>query len=291
MSISAGILEAGNRHLMRVKPVHKQLFILTTLLLILTACGSRGQTLDDIPTRIPSVDSLATSVALTENAPPEGFRDSVAFPQIDDNLQFLSHWHSEAYFSFEGVFSRTPRQIDAETTSFTWYTRTGNQRRVVLSGAGELFGDQEGETLEGVRLGSDTFLLRDGVCLDNVDEAAAAVADLPASAIIGGVNYAVPAGEKRIINGEEVWRYTFTLENVSLPLLRMGDNAQITSMLGELWVAPEHNAVIRYYLNLEVDNVVLQVVDNALPVSGQLILRYDLYDIGINPNITQPFGC
>lgn len=268
-----------------------QKYLLLTLVFILSACGSRGQTLDDIPTRIPSVDSYATSVFLTENAPPEGFRDFIAFPQIDDNLQFLTHWHSEAYFSFEGVFSRTPRQINAETSSVTWYTRTGNQRRVVLTGAGELFGDQEGETLEGVRLGSDTFLLRDGVCLQNVDEAAATVADLRAGAIVGGVNYATPTGERRIINGEEVWRYTFTLENTNLPLLRMGDNAQITSMLGELWIAPEHNAVIRYYLNLEVDNVVLQVVDNSLPVTGHLIMRYDLYDVGVNPNINQPFGC
>ncbi|GAB4344045.1 MAG: hypothetical protein Kow00117_22380 [Phototrophicales bacterium] len=269
----------------------RRLFTYITIILILNACGSRGQTLEDIPTRIPSLDTYATSVVLTENAPPEGFREFVAFPQIDDNLQFLSHWHSEVYFHFDGVFSRTPRQIDAETTSLIWYTRTGNQRRVVLTGGGDLFGDQQGETLEGVRLGSDVFLLRDEVCLDNAEEAAAAVADLRASLIVGGVNYAVPAGEKRIINGEQVWRYAFTLENVNLPLLRMGDDAQITNMLGELWVSPEHNAVIRYYLNMEVENVVLQVVDNALPVSGQLILRYDLYDIGINPNITQPFGC
>ena len=61
------------------------------------------------------------------------------------------------------------------------------------------------------------------------------------------------------------------------------------SASGELWFAPERNAVIRYYLNLELENVAL--LDSDAPVTGTLLLRYDLYDIGVLPNLSVPFGC
>ena len=56
-----------------------------------------------------------------------------------------------------------------------------------------------------------------------------------------------------------------------------------------MWISPAHNAVVRFYLNLDVTNVV--IFDRQLPVTGQVTMRYDLYDIGSDFNITTPFGC
>jgi hypothetical protein len=94
---------------------------------------------------------------------------------------------------------------------------------------------------------------------------------------------------RAVINGEEVWRYTFSAEELSLPQIQIGDDGHVTLLGGELWVAPAREAVIRYYANLDVENVIL--LDSTLPVTGQIIIRYDLYEIGVDPNITQPFGC
>jgi hypothetical protein len=58
---------------------------------------------------------------------------------------------------------------------------------------------------------------------------------------------------------------------------------------GEIWVAPQHNVVVRFYVTLNVQNVYL--FDRQLPVTGQVIIRYDLYDIGVPQNISVPFGC
>jgi hypothetical protein len=91
------------------------------------------------------------------------------------------------------------------------------------------------------------------------------------------------------LNGEEAWQYTFTASDLNLPSIRLSDEGQLILNGGELWVAPEHNAVVRFHVNLEVTNAIL--FDRALPVTGQVIIRYDLYDIGVAPNITVPFGC
>jgi len=40
---------------------------------------------------------------------------------------------------------------------------------------------------------------------------------------------------------------------------------------------------------LSIENA--RLLSNDLPVTGQLLLQYDLYDIGNVPNITVPFGC
>jgi hypothetical protein len=58
---------------------------------------------------------------------------------------------------------------------------------------------------------------------------------------------------------------------------------------GELWIAPQQRVVVRYYLNLTVNNAIL--FDRQLPVSGTVLLRYDLYDVGTPFNISVPFGC
>lgn len=259
------------------------------LVLLLAACRPRGETVDDIPTRIPSIESLATSQAMTQNAPPEGFRDSVSFPQIDAGLVVLSNWRYEVLLEFDGTFAGTAREVRASSQAGVWYNQLGQQRRTVVSGSGELFAGEAGTVLEGVRLGTDTFLVRDVVCLGDAGGDAATAADLRASDLIGGVNQAVPEGVRARINGQDVWRYAFTLADLNLPQIQTGDGSNITLLGGELWVAPAHDAVIRYYLNLDVENAL--IFASAAPVTGTVIVRYDLHDIGIDPNISQPFGC
>ncbi len=264
------------------------------LCLLLAAC-SRGQSLglEDVPTPITSLDDLATAQWMTQNAPPEGFRDSVSFPAIDDNLTSLTNWRYDVFMSFEGVYSGTPRQVAAETRVHVWYNNLGPERRVVIEGKGELLNQEEGVVLEGVRLANDTFLLRDSFCLSETDEAASLVADLGASSLVGGVQRAVPLGHNATINSKRVWRYEFLAEDLILQQIDFGDSGRILDTRGELWVSPEHHVVVRYYVNLEVENaiILLSTSETPLPVDGLIVIRYDLYDIGVNPNITQPFGC
>jgi hypothetical protein len=267
------------------------LIILPLVVVTLAACRDRGTTPDEIPTRIPSVEMLATSEFMTENAPPPGFRESVAFPQIDDQLTGLPSWRYESVMQFDGVFARTPREVDASASADVWYAQLGRKRRVVVEGAGALFGQAGDTALEGVRLSDDTYLVRDHVCVATGSEQATLVADLRAGDLIGGVTHATPTGRRATINGQAVWHYAFTLDDLTLPQVQQNDDSVVTLIGGELWVAPEQNAVIRFYANLDVENVVLRLVDNTLPLTGTLILRYDLYDIGVDPNITQPFGC
>ncbi len=267
-----------------------RLMWLLLVMLTLAACQERGRTPQDLSTRVPSVDALATAEMLTQNAPPEGFRESVAFPQVDANLPLLAAWHYEVLLQFDGVFAQTSRRAEAFTRASVWYRQLGNQRRVVLESGGDLVEGEAVTMLEGVRLGEDTYLVRDNLCRQaDADETTAA--DLRAGDLIGGVRVAVPSGVRATINGEAVWRYEFTVDDLLLPQVRLGDNGRITAMTGELWVAPQHDAVVRFYVNLDVENVALTLFEDTPPVSGQLVLRYDLYDVGTDPNISQPFGC
>ena len=84
------------------------------------------------------------------------------------------------------------------------------------------------------------------------------------------------------------WQYRFETEDLNLPSIRLDENGTLAAN-GELWVAPERDTVVRFYVNLDVENAF--IFDRQLPVSGQVIVRYDLYDIGNVPNITIPFGC
>lgn len=272
---------------------------------VLVACDREGQALEDLPTPIVNLDDLATADFMTENAPPEGYRTSVVFERIDANLAGLSNWRYTVDLEFSGVFAGTSRPVDAETRAEVWYNNLGPERRVVVQGRGELFGQfsepapltdaevDQSLTLEGVRLGGDTFLVRDGVCLGDAEGAAALVADLRAGDLIGGVDRVATVGINTTINNVRVWRYEFDQGDLILPQIAFAQGGGIRGMRGELWIAPEHNAVIRYYVTLDVENalILLNTAEANLPVTGQIIIRYDVFDIGVNPNITQPFGC
>jgi len=125
------------------------------------------------------------------------------------------------------------------------------------------------------------------VCVAENTDASADLANLRASDFIGGVARAVPAGGPERINGEDVWPYAFAAEDlIRPPALEEGT---ITAFDAELWVAPEHNAVIRYYVTLNVESAT--VFNSSAPLDGVVTILYDLNQIGIDPNITRPFGC
>lgn len=268
-------------------PMIKRLMIpLIGLLLALIAagCGTRSA---PIPTLI-DIDASSTSVVLTQNAPPPGF-DTVEFADIDANLTRLPGWHYEATLSFSGYYARTTREATARTNAQVWYNQVASARRVVTQVSGDLQGNEQNTRYEAVRLGPDAFLLRDGTCLSNASEDAAFAADLSAASLLGGIRTAQAAAEKAIINDESVWRYTFSPDDVALPALALAESGQITGISGELWVSPENNAVVRYYANIDFENGFL--LGSSLPLTGTILLRYDLYDIGDVPNISVPFGC
>jgi len=234
-----------------------------------------------------SIDGVATASYLTENAPPPDFRGVLSFPEVDAGLAELEGWRYQVQLEFNGVFARTPRETSANATAEVWFKQLGSARRVVVNTSGELLG-KENNAFEAVRLGPDAFMVRDNTCLDGGNDAITA-ADLRAGRLVGGVNRATPTGLRATVNGEDVWQYNFTTADLNLPSIHLADDGSMEASGGELWIAPERNAVIRFYVNLNLTNAI--IFDRQLPVSGTVILRYDLYDINLPTNITVPFGC
>lgn len=265
----------------------KRLLWLTLLLLAAACTTQRGLQPSDIPTRA-SLDSLSTAVPLTENAPPAPYSGTVTrFNAVDSGLAELSGWRYVVQLDFDGVFADTPREADASAHAEVSFNQLGSARRVLVNTSGELLGQSDDTSFEAVRLGPDNFLVQNAAC--STGNAAETAAGLSAGQLMGGVTRATPAGRRATINGEDVYLYTFAQEDLLLPSIRIGDNSAVTLTSGELWIAPARGAVVRYYLNLDVTNVV--VFDRQLPVSGQVRMRYDLYDVGSAFNITVPFGC
>lgn len=262
-----------------------QTFTLFVCVLLSACSGQRGQRIEDLPTPA-SIEGLATAQFLTQNAPPPGFDGPLSIPQVDADLTALPGWRYVVQLEFDGVFANTPRQTSATANAEVWYRQLGSARRVVVSTSGELLG-KEGNAFEAVRLGEDAFMVRNNTCAGGAD--AATAADLSAGTLVGGVNRAVPGSKHATLNGEEVWLYTFATADLNLPSIRLSDQGSLLLDGGELWYAPARKAVVRFYVNLDVNNAI--IFDRQLPVSGQVILRYDLYDIGVQPNITVPFGC
>lgn len=266
-----------------------KMFLLVLILTLLAACNSRGQVPADVPTQASVEDSM-TAFPLTQFAPPTPYnRPVTAFDHVDNRLNELSGGRYIVQLEFTGVFARTPREANASARAEVQFNQVASARRVILNTSGELIGQADGSGYEAVRLGPDAFLVRDGLCLSGAQDAAETASDLSAGALIGGVRSAIPGGRRAVINGEDSYFYTFDPADLVLPSLRVGDEGRITYQSGELWIAPAHNAVTRFYLNLDIENVV--IFDRQLPVTGTVIIRYDLYDAGTAFNITVPFGC
>ncbi|HEX2620204.1 MAG TPA: hypothetical protein VHL11_08660 [Phototrophicaceae bacterium] len=260
------------------------------LFLMAAACQPRVIRPEELPTEVPAnLDIAATAFVLTQNAPPPHFRDGIAVPEIDAKTDELSSWRSVVSLEFNGVFAGTSRQTKATTHAEIQFSLADSKRRVLLTVNGDLFDQDEPLITEGVRLGSDTFFVRDQVCNLTTDTEAGVIADLGAKDLIGGVIQAKPDGGKATINGQQVWRYAFNPEDLNLTNVHIGEGGRLLYSTGELWFAPEHNAVIRFYLTMDVENAT--IFGSQLPVTGTVIMQYDLYDIGIAQNINVPFGC
>lgn len=267
----------------------KQLLITASLLLLAACNTTRGILPEDIPTEA-SLDDLATALPLTQNAPPAPFnRVQTGFDRIDNNLPNLSGWRYVVQMDFDGTFTGTPRETSASAQAEVSFNQLATARRILFNTTGELI-EENGGTYEAVRLGPDSFLITDGACrAGSTGDAVAAASELRAGDLVGGVRQATPGGRKAVINGTEVYLYTFAEADLVLPTISPADGGRVTLESGEMWIAPAHNAVVRYYLNLDVEDAIL--FDLQLPVSGSVRLRYDLYDIGTDFNITVPFGC
>lgn len=265
----------------------RSVFYSLLLIMGLTACGTRELTPPPLPTVMP-MEAAATALVLTENAPPTGF-EAVSFPRVDAGLNLLPGWRYEVALNFEGVFARTPRAVAASTVAEVTFNQVASARRVVATIDNDIQSARDAFGYEAVRLGPDAFLVRDGICLSNAGEDAAIAADFSAGALVGGVQQAQTAAQKAVINGEEVWRYNFTAEDVIFTGIQRVEGSRILSLAGELWVSPKHNIVIRYYLSADVENVLL--FDTSLPVTGNVRIRYDVFDVGLVPNLSVPFGC
>ncbi len=271
----------------------KRLILFALLGLLVASCSTpRGLQPQDIPTRA-SINDISTSVPLTENAPPAPINGLVTdFNEIDNHLTDLPGWRYVVQLEFTGVFANTPREASASARAEVWFNQLASARRVQVSTSGDLLGqpdNSDSSAYEAVRLGPDAFLVRDGTCQSNATEAAKTAANLRAGELVGGVTRATPGGRHATINGTDVYLFTFDGSDLILPSIRIGDNGSVTLTSGELWLSAENNVAVRFYLNLDVENVV--IFDRQLPVSGQVLMRYDLYDVGTEFNITTPFGC
>lgn len=254
---------------------------------LLSACTERTSTPPSLPTQVDPA-ARATSIVLTRESPPAGF-DLLALPQIDVGLERLNGWRYEMSFSFEGVYSGTTRLVRAETRAEVSYNLVTSARRVLATLENDLQDDQAPVTYEAVLLGEDAFLVRDGTCLSNNPQDARSAASLGAGSLLGGIRQADSLPRRATINTQEVFGYRFEPDSLLLPNVGFGEDSQLLAITGELWYSPTHQAVVRYYLNLELERV--RILESSLPMTGTLLLRYDVYDVGVAPNISVPFGC
>ena len=270
--------------------IRLSLTILALCPLALAGCRSqRNQSPETVPT-VASLDALATAIPLTQNAPPTPWNlEQTRFARIDDGLSALSGAHYTVLLQFDGAVVGTGQTVNASAQADVTLDQLTSARRVLLTTQGELIGQPENSQFEAVKLGDDSYLLRDGVCLSDGGEDARAAAALSAADLIGGVLHTLPAGRQAVINGETVYAYTVAPDQLRLPAVQLGDDSQITVDSAELWIAPERGVVVRFYANLSVENVTL--LGRPAPVTGTLILRYDASALGQPNNISIPFGC
>ncbi len=272
----------------RALPLTRSLIILT-LPFMFSACRERLSP-DQIPTQADFV-ALATALPLTQNAPPPPFDGEVSrFENIDNGLNELAGGRYVVQLNFDGVYAGTERSADASAGAEIQFDQLSSARRVQVTTEGSLINrDASAASYEAVQLGPDAFLVRDGVCTTGNSESAQAAAELSAGALIGGASPVQPAGRRATINGEEVYLFTFDQDALNFPAVRLGDNGRMTIESAEMWISPVRGAVIRYYMNLFVENTI--VFNLSQPVTGNITVRYDAYELGAPVNITVPFGC
>ena len=120
------------------------------LLCLLTACQAGRYDPANLPTVIPSMDQMATDTALTEVAPPPGYRGEISYQQIDAGLRELEGWRYDVLLEFDGAFAQTGEPTTARAAATVYFNQIGGARRVLVESAGELLQRPEGESFEAV---------------------------------------------------------------------------------------------------------------------------------------------
>jgi hypothetical protein len=265
------------------------------LLLAISACDFLdGDT--DGPTPTPAdVESLITADFMATNAPPEGF-GIVAYPAVDADLDKVVYAHALINFTFDG----SPSEDSTGQTSNTnmrmeiWKNEFNEARQVSISFSGNaaLLAGGSGN-LDAVRLGNNYYMINpNGVCVTGEeDEDVIQIANLTAGEVIGGFEAASFTGQRETINGYEAWQYGFTPDDLVLPRINttLNERSVVEILRGEVWVAPEYGIVVRYVVEMNVHQVGL--LFSNTPVTGRLRYQYDVFDIGVVPNISIPNGC
>ena len=257
------------------------------LLVLMLLGGCRGTPeLQPLPTLI-DIRSLPTQIALTQEAPPADAIDISVAP-IDRDMALRDGWRIDFSVNFDGQYDRDNRAARADVQTSITYDQLGVARRVVAD-VDNLLPEQPVSTeYEAVQLGTDAFLIREDVCLNALEEAVQ-TANLTAGSLIGGVTDATASQQRATINGVPVWRYDFGLQDLVLPLIEPGERSQVEPISGELWYSPQYDAVIRYYLRVNVQQA--RVLGSLETVSGRLRIQYDVTDMDTIPSISVPFGC
>ena len=244
------------------------------------------------PPALPTVSSITmqqTAIVLTQNAPPPGFEQSVQFAKIDANLDNLTSWHYTVSLTFDGTFTDTGDKATGEIDAEVFSNVPPGERRVLLKASGTAFDLKEDRNVEGVRIRNDYYLVdQNKVCTKITQPGPGQVADLTASGLIGGVQKATPAGQRKTDRKVDVWEYTFSPDSVVPPVMQVAQGGKVTVAAGDLWVAPSAGAVWQYSITLNVANVLLQ---GKRPLTGLVHAAYQLVETGTTYNISIPFGC
>jgi hypothetical protein len=292
---ASGSVESHSMPMNAARRIHLLGFGFTLLiaLTMLAACGSvlgnENETVV-LPTLAEvNPETIRTAEFLTQNAPPPGF-ESVAYPEIDDNLLTTVYSRFEIIATFEGFYADTREEVEEGFMRMrVWNDEFNRRRQVQLEFLGDVF-SADSTDLNIVRIGNN-FYMRDasGVCI--TDPALIRdIATIRAGQIIGGIEFAQPTGQQAVMNGEDAWQYGFDAQFINPPNIQLEDpNAALDYLRGEVWASPEHNVALHYEVTLNVNRAILFFGDR--PVTGRLSYVYDVYNIGEPPNISVPNGC
>jgi hypothetical protein len=242
-----------------------------------------------VPT-VASVEMALTADFLTQNAPPEGFRNGVDFSKIEANVNRIPHSHYVAELTFDGTYSDTGEPVTGSVRIEVLNNELSFERQVFLDISGINFVPLSSSSLEGryegVRLGNDYYVVDPNRVCSKVPSSP--VADLTASTLVGGVRRAVHTNARKEENGLALWEYNFFPSDVLPPPVQVAAGGGLRIASGSMWIAPTLNAVYSYDITFDADNV---IIANSRQLSGQVRASYRLLEMGEPFNIPIPFGC
>lgn len=271
--------------------------VLSVLAMWIVVLGLPGCTPSESDTPLPTLvdlTQLPTARFLTENAPPVGW----GLVNLDPITVFLAEYHQSWTYtvsgSFEGTFDSDGQPTEGRFEAVVQVNELGQAQRVVLTVEGGAFLDEGTLKLEGVRFSNDYYVVDiNGRCAKN-EESGAAIADLSAGQLIGGVSRAIPTGHRQTIEDVPAWQYTFAPADARLPAIHRTPDSYV-AIAADVWVAPDLNAVLRYDVTATVQKVSILWAEQteSRTVSGTLYLRYvlNIPELDVIPNISIPHGC